>query len=325
MEKRVIGVCYGAITEADQIRIKERCEALGFEPKFLSDGDFTVKIPEGWLEDCEVVFGNVPVPRLSEATSLQWLQTAAAGVAQYCKPGALSESVMLTNASGGYGVGISEYMVAQMMALLKRFPEYMDNQREHIWRRQGMVGAVTGLNVTVVGLGDIGGAFAKRAHLLGAKVSGVRRHKGDTPDYIEKMYTIDELDEALKDAELVALALPGVADTAGLLNRERIFNLRQGCYIINVGRGDVLDETALAEALNRGHLGGAGLDVFVEEPLPKEHALWDAKNTILTPHVSGGTTFALTITAIVDLFLENLDAYAGGRPFARAVDRKLGY
>jgi phosphoglycerate dehydrogenase-like enzyme len=325
MAKRIIGVCYGAVKDDYQALIKERAEALGFEAKFLASDEFASPIPEGWLEDCEVVFGNIPVSRLPEAKNLKWLQTSSAGVAQYCAPGALPESIMLTNASGGYGVGISEYMVAQMLALLKRFPEYMENQCNRVWRRQGMVGAVTGLKVTVVGLGDIGGAFAYRAHLLGARVTGVKRTLSPKPDYIERLFTTDQLDEALKDADLVALALPGIKDTAGLLNRERIFALKQGCYIINVGRGDVLDEQALVEALNSGYLGGAGLDVFVKEPLPEDSPLWTAKNAILTPHVSGGTTFALTVQTIIEIFIENLEAYAADKPFKRTVNRELGY
>lgn len=325
MAKRVIGVCYGGVKQAEADHILKEAGALGFEVKFLPSENFVGSIPDGWVDDCEVIFGNLPEGRISEAKALKWLQTGSAGVANYCVPGVLPESILLTNASGGYGVGISEYMVAQMFALLKRFPEYMDNQKQHLWKKMGMVGAVQGLNVTVVGLGDIGGEFAKRAHLLGAVVKGVKRSRTEKPDYLEALYTNDEMDEALKDADLVALALPGVADTANVLSRERIFALKKGCYVINVGRGNAIDQPALIEALNSGHLGGAGLDVFVEEPIPENDPIWDAKNVIITPHVSGGTSFALTVQTIVDLFLKNLADYAQDKPFARTVNRKLGY
>ena len=325
MQKRVVGVCYGGVKEAEAARISARVAELGFEAQFLPSDGFVGPIPDGWVDDCEVIFGNIPEGRIPQAKQLKWLQTGSAGVAQYCEPGVLPDDILLTNASGGYGVGISEYMVGQMFAMLKRFPAYLDNQRKHSWQRLGRVGAVQGLKVTVVGLGDIGSEFAQRAHLLGASVRGVKRSRTETPDYLERLYITKEMDEALKDADLVALALPGVADTEGVLNRERLLALKPGCYIINVGRGNAIDQDALVELLNAGHIGGAALDVFVEEPIPESDPIWDAQNVIITPHVSGGITFDLTVQTIIDLFLENLASYAAGRPFARTVNRKLGY
>lgn len=325
MAKRVIGICYGPVGETETGHIRSYAEKYGFEVKSLPSENFIGRIPEGWVDECEVIFGSLPPKFLKNAVNLKWLQTSSAGVAPYCEPGVLPEDVQLTNAAGSFGEGISEYMIALMLSLIKRFPEYMDNQREHIFRSRGKVLGVRGLKVTVLGLGDIGSEFAKRAHMLGAVVTGVKRTRSDKPDYIEKLYTTDEIDLAIKDADFVAMSLPGVRETENILNRERIFALKKGCYVINVGRGTSLDQTALVEALNSGHLAGAGLDVFEQEPIPENDPVWNAKNIIITPHVSGGLTFDTTIRNVIDTFVKNFTDYAEGKPFAKTVDKKLGY
>ena len=120
-------------------------------------------------------------------------------------------------------------------------------------------------------------------------------------------------------------ALPGTPETVHLLNRKRISLLPEGAYVINVGRGSLLDQDALADALNSGHLAGAALDVVVPEPLPQDHPLWDARNLLLTPHVSGNLTLGYTCDRAVQLFCQDLLNYAAGRPLAALVDRTRGY
>ena len=139
------------------------------------------------------------------------------------------------------------------------------------------------------------------------------------------MYTFAELDSVLPKTEILVMALPSTPETHHILSRERIALLPEDAYVVNVGRGSAIDQEALMEALNGGHLAGAALDVCVPEPLPKDHPLWDTKNLLLTPHISGNMSLGITRDLDVELFCEDLRNYAAGRRLKRLVDRKIGY
>ena len=150
-----------------------------------------------------------------------------------------------------------------------------------------------------------------------------KRKPGDPA--FDEMRTNDELDAVLPETDLLVMALPNTPDTAGILSRERMALLPKGAYVVNVGRGAAVDQDALIDLLNSGHLGGAALDVVVPEPLPAEHPLRGAKNLLLTPHVAGNMTLPYTQQKSIDMFLEDLENYLAGKPLRHAVDRKRGY
>ena len=139
------------------------------------------------------------------------------------------------------------------------------------------------------------------------------------------MYTFEELDSVLPKTEILVMALPATKETNHILSRERIALLPEDAYVVNVGRGSAIDQEALMEALNGGHLAGAALDVVDPEPLPENDPLWDTKHLILTPHISGNLTLGYTCDRNVELFCEDLRNYAAGRRLKRLVDRKIGY
>ena len=136
---------------------------------------------------------------------------------------------------------------------------------------------------------------------------------------------VTELDAVLKETDLLAMSLPGTAETAGLLSKDRLALLPEGSYIVNVGRGSAIDEDALIEALNSGHLAGAALDVFRTEPIPKDSPLWTTRNLLITPHVAGNLTLTYTKNKNVEMFCEDLRNFAAGRPLKHLVDKRLGY
>ena len=172
---------------------------------------------------------------------------------------------------------------------------------------------------------DIGVNVAERLLGMGAaKIIGLSRSGRPDPAF-DEVYPISKLEELLPQTQTLIMALPGTAETHHILNRERIALLPRDAYVINVGRGSAVDQEALADALNAGLLAGAALDVFVPEPLPEDHFLWDTKNLILTPHVSGNLTLGYTCDLNVQMFCEDLANYAEGRPLNGLVDRKLGY
>lgn len=305
----------------DELAERLRNNPAGYPVRFFDAKD---PAPEG-LRDCELLFTDCAPDRLRFAPSVRWLSTPMAGAAQYCKPGVLPDGVLLTNSAGAYGTAISEHMLTLTLMLLRRMDEYMAQQQARGWGLTGRVRTLQECRAAVVGMGDIGANYAMRMHALGAKVVGVRRTAHEKPDYVDELYAQDGLDEALRGADIVALALPGTDETANVLSRERLEALKPGCLIINVGRGSLIDQAALGELLRSGHLGGAGLDVCTPEPLPKDDPLWDAPHLILTPHVSGMNSCGWTLHRILDMYFENLLRWKEGKPLLRQVRRELGY
>ena len=276
------------------------------------------------VEQADVILGN-PSPRdIKPTDKLQWMQTQSAGVDGYLD-GCLPENAVLTNATGAYGLAISEYMLAVWLELLKKLHTYRDVQRESLWKDLGTVQSVWNSTVLVLGLGDIGGEFAKRAKALGAKVVGVRRTGTDKPDFVDELIHTADLDAYLPQVDCVAITLPGTKETKGMFDAARIAKMKDGAFLLNVGRGYIVDSDALYAALESGKLSGAAVDVTDPEPLPAEHPLWRQENAVITPHVSGGFHLEETHNRIIRIMAENLKAFCAGQPLRNVVDFNTGY
>lgn len=277
------------------------------------------------VSQAEIILGNLPIPLLQYAKRLKWLQLNYAGSDNYAAPGVLPEGVILTNASGCYGLAISECMLAGILQLIKRLDQYQRNQAQHIWRNEGAVSSIEGSTTLVVGFGDIGSSFAQRMHALGSTVIGIRRNVTGKPDYISALYQMDALDRLLPLADFVSLSLPNSPQTQKIMGTKQFAEMKDSAILINVGRGSAVDTDALVAALNGGEIGGAVIDVVDQEPLPAEHPLWDAPHLVLTPHVTGNYNLPETLRRIVNLSLRNLAAYLNGQPMESVVDFKTGY
>ena len=293
-------------------------------------GDFGQLLPgeeltQELVDWADICLGNVPVKFLHGSEKLVWLQTNSAGVEDYIRPGVLAAGTALTNATGAYGLAISEHMLGMLLELLKKLELYRDAQKRGAWESQGAVKAVYGSTVLVLGMGDIGGEFGRRCKALGAKVVGVRRSKRPCPDYADEVHTLEDLDALLPQADVVAVTLPGTEATRGLLNRERIARMKDGAVLLNVGRGYIVDTEALCDALEGGKLSGAGLDVTDPEPLPPEHRLWRIPTAVVTPHISGFYHLRETHQRIVGIMAENLRRFFAGEPLRNQVDFSTGY
>jgi len=313
-----LAITFSSVTDERLEKIK--AVAVGYEVLQMTSNDEKIK-------ECEIIFGGINPSFLPDAPHLKWLHTSFAGVDSLLKPEVnLPKDVILTNSAGTYGIAISEYLLTVTLMLMRRNLEYARLQFENKWQPLGSVKCIYGSKICVVGLGDIGENYAKRCQALGATVSGVvRTSRTIKPDCVDELYTIDKLDEAINEADVVALCLPGTNETKGLFDEKRLNKMKQGALLLNIGRGSAVDTAALTAALESGHLGGAGLDVTDPEPLPANSTLWQMDNVIITPHISGNQTLELTNELIVGKFLKYLADYVAGKAFERVVDKKLGY
>lgn len=277
------------------------------------------------VQDATVIIGNASPDKIAGTEKLKWIQLNSAGSDGYTTPGVLPEGAFLTNSTGAYGLALSEHMLGMLLSLMKKLYLYAEDQKEHIWGDRGNVTSIEGSTTLVVGMGDIGGEFAKRMHALGSHVIGIRRNKAEKPDYLDGLYQMDALDEWLAKADIVATSLPGTKATYHVFNKEAFAKMKKGAYFLNIGRGTAVDSDALTEALNSGHLAGAGVDVTDPEPLPKEHPLWEAKNVLITPHISGYYHLPETFERIVRIAAGNMAAYRDGKELKNQVDFTTGY
>jgi phosphoglycerate dehydrogenase-like enzyme len=279
---------------------------------------------EGDVAAVEVVFfsGDCYPERAAEfmgpalqATGLRWLHTFSAGVDHPVFRSLLARGVRLTTSSGASASAVAQTAILFMLALARDLPACLAAQRERRWapeRGEDLEGKVA----AVVGLGPIGLEVARLATALGMRVVGMRRRPaGDEP--CETWPMAARLGELLALADYVVLALPLTPDTHHVLDAAAIARMRPAARLVNVGRGELVDETALATALREGRLGGAALDVFEHEPLPETSPLWDLPNVIATPHIAASTP--MTHHHAAEAFVENLGRWVRGEPLRNEV------
>ena len=312
------------LTEAHKDQISRAAAEAGFVPHFFTLDQF--EEATACLQDCEVLYAHSPELLRAAPASLKWYCCSFAGVDPYCKDPTLfaNPDCLLTN-SNVYGVTIAEHVVMVTLMLLRRMPEYEEVVRNRSWSNQLAVRSIRDNEFTILGTGDIGRNVAERMRGMGAaRILGLSRSGKPHPAF-DEVRPIAELDAVLPETKILIMGLPSTPETFHILNRERIALLPADAYVINVGRGTAVDQAPLIEALNSGRLAGAALDVMDPEPLPKDDPLWDARNIILTPHVSGNMTLGYTCDENVARFCADLENYAAGRPLAGLVDRTLGH
>jgi len=298
-------------------RVAERIERLGGKAVFASDACTAAVEPE-------VLFGPAPVEYIAAQPRLRWVQTHSAGVDHLLgKEIPFPRHVKLTNASGVYGVAGGEHVLAMMLYFARGLHVFGRNQRKRAWIREiEHARLLKGETLCVLGLGDLGRQVVSRAKAFGMRIIGVKR-RPEAVEGVDRVVSPAELDEVLPETKHLAITLPLTAETRGMIDARRLSLLPRGAFVYNIGRGAVIDQAALVEALRSGHLGGAGLDVFVEEPLPEGDPLWTMENVLITPHVGADTPWDNDKAA--ELFLENFRRFVAGEPLMNEVDLDLGY
>jgi D-2-hydroxyacid dehydrogenase (NADP+) len=278
------------------------------------------------MQEIEVAVGSCPPELILEMPQLRWYQQWGAGADWLQKhPEAQEHPFQVTTVSGVHSIPISEHILAFLLAFARAFPKAFAYQRAKQWTAPGWddVFELAGKTMLVLGLGAIGARTAQIASALGVHVIGIRRSQGDSLPGVATIYTPDEMLELLPRADFVVITLPLTPETQDLIGEPELRAMKSSAYIINIGRGGIINEAALVRALQQGQIAGAGLDVFAEEPLPAGSPLWEMENVIITCHYSGQTP--VYDARAFTIFLDNLRRYQSGETLRNIVDKSLGY
>jgi phosphoglycerate dehydrogenase-like enzyme len=271
------------------------------------------------VADAEILYAwNFPHHLLPRAKRLRWVQNMGAGVERFLIP-ELPKGVALTRIAGIFGPWMAEYVLGWCLWHTQRTELFRAQQRESRWRQVDPL-RLHGAELCIVGLGDIGRTIARAARGVGMRISGVSQSGRKAPG-VDRVYRARDLDKPLASADFVVLTVPLTAATRGLIGARELARMKPSAWLVNIGRGPLVDEGALLEALSGKRIGGAVLDVFDEEPLPADHPLWKLENVVITPHISGPST----PDEIGPIFDDNLRRYLARRPLRYQVDRRRGY
>ncbi|HUY27867.1 MAG TPA: D-2-hydroxyacid dehydrogenase [Candidatus Binataceae bacterium] len=290
---------------------------------------------------CDVLLSfRMPDDILARARGLKWVQLLSAGADHALGGPMKSAAIPITTASGVHATPIAEYTLASMLAYARRFHITIRAQQRHEWSRRTVISSldvIRGKTLGIVGYGSIGRETARLAQAFGMRVLALKRNPaelretgwtprglGDPEGRIPaRWFGPEQIAELLKESDYVSVTLPLTSATRKFIGAREISAMKPGAYFVNIGRGAVVDEAALAAALADGRIGGAGLDVFEHEPLEAASPLWDLEQAILTPHVSGD--FRGYMELACELFAENLRRFQAGEPLLNRVDPALGY
>jgi phosphoglycerate dehydrogenase-like enzyme len=300
-----------------------------------SDGDGPQRASDealGLIREAEAYFGfGITADPPAAAPRLRWVPAAAAGVGNVLRSGIADTEVALTNAAGVHSVPMAEFVVGGVLHFLRGLDVAIDQQRRGEWSKTFFVADDSPLRelgdcrVLIVGTGGIGRETATRLACLGATCIGVRRRPElGAPQGFQAVVGPDGLDEELTRADVLVVAAPLTSQTTHLIGRERLERLPRNAIVVNVARGALMDEEAVADLLEEGRLRGAVLDVFTEEPLPSDSRLWRLRSALVVPHVSPVSPGRFWPRSL-DLFLDNWHRYSNGQPLRNLVDKHEGY
>jgi phosphoglycerate dehydrogenase-like enzyme len=282
------------------------------------------------LEEADIAFTWIlNAADFARASKLRWVHSSAVAVETFCLAEMFTRGVIVSNSRGIQAAPIAEHVMAVLLALAKQLPYVIDAQRQARWAQNDFVGdrlpwLLKGKTLGLIGVGTIGSEIAQRAAAFGMKVTGLRRraNRGSVPG-VDRMLPSTELPVLLEESDVLVIAAPLTTETQNLIGAREFARMKRGAVLINVGRARIIDHSALVAALESGHLGGASLDVFPQEPLPADNRLWQLPNVILTPHTSGFRQGHWD--DVIDLFSENLKCYLDGEPVKFRVLPELGY
>lgn len=295
------------------------------------------------IADAEAFFGKLTPELLAATDKLRWAQSPTASLEHYVFPELVEHPLVLTNMRGLYSDVIAEHVLGMMLCFTRNLHTYIRNQSQARWDPVGgeneRVTFATGpgvlnamdhahrnlgdLTAGIVGLGQIGSEIARRLASFEMRVTAVDPQPRSLPEGVAELWPVERLDELLGTSDFVIIAAPHTPETEQLFRRRQFRTMRSTAYLINIGRGAIVNLDDLTAALEAGEIAGAGLDVFQIEPLPAEHPLWKRDNVILTPHVAGQS--ARVPERHLNVLLDNLRRFSRGEPLENVVDKRRWY
>lgn len=294
------------VVELDTVR--------GLEEALAKVGEAEVIQPGSWSDEL-----------WKAAPKLRWVQSSGAGIEGFLTPDFIASPIILTNAQGIYAVPMADHVMAFLLYFSRRFDVLVRDQLGRRWGDWGTLelNELRGKTLGIVGLGGIGMEVAKRAKAFDMRVIATRRRPDLPASYADEVRGVNELTWLLQESDFVLLSVPLTEQTRALIGEAELRSMKPTAYLMNVGRGGLVDEDALVRALQEGVIAGAGLDVFAREPLPQESPLWGMENVLITPHDSGYSP--QSHHRFMDLFCENLRRYVSGERLLNVVDKQAGY
>ena len=274
------------------------------------------------MGEIEVLFTSVPPPGIwSGARRLRLIQLMGAGADRLLPAPDLPPGVRIAGARGIFAVEVAEHVFALTLALVRALPTAVHRQEQRVWHPFASR-TLAGMTMGILGMGAVGQRVARVAAALDLRVLGLCRRPHQLAN-VSEVWGPSRLDELVGASDVLVVTLPLTPETAHLLDRRRLALMHPGAWLVNVGRGGIVDEVALDEARREGRIGGAGLDVFEPEPLAADNPLWSAPNALITSHVAGlGLRY---VERIIPVLLENVRRLEAGEPLALEIDRAAGY
>ncbi|NLT74596.1 MAG: D-2-hydroxyacid dehydrogenase [Chloroflexi bacterium] len=280
------------------------------------------------LADADIYIGWITRDAFLAAKQLKWIHSPSSGANAYVAIRELVESdVLLTSAVGTHSACLAESVFAMLLSFTRGIRQFILRQQKHEWslaELRSCLCELTGQTIGLIGFGSVGRATAKRAEAFGMRILAVDAYPGAKPDYVESLSGLEGLPRLLAESDYVVVTVPYTKDTDHMIDASCFVQMKDGAYLIGISRGSIIDEDALVDALHSGKLAGAALDVFAQEPLPKDSPLWDEPNLLITPHAMGGTQYEGQ--HVMAIFEENLPKFLKGYlPLRNQVNKELGW
>ncbi|MCH1627914.1 D-2-hydroxyacid dehydrogenase [Fredinandcohnia quinoae] len=275
--------------------------------------------------DILITYGEDLTPELvSIASKLKWIMVMSAGLDQMPFDAIQEKGILVTNARGIHKIPMAEYTISMMLQVIKQNKRFIEQQNQHLWKRTGFqTGELFGKTIGILGVGAIGGEIARLAKAFNMKVLGVNR-SGKLHEFTDQMYQVSEIEEFLPKPDFIVSVLPSTDETKYLLSEKHFNLMKSDAIFINIGRGDLVKDEVLIEALKSKKISHAILDVFEQEPLPSDHPFWDIEQVTVTPHFSSKTDMYLPRS--FDIFEKNFQIFKqGSNEYINKIDLERGY
>ncbi len=266
---------------------------------------------------------------IAAAKKLKWIHAGMAGLTWILIPEVVNSRILVSNSKGVHAIPMAEHTMALILQFSRRLVECREAQvhsrwsRREIWESPVTFSEVYGKTICIVGVGRIGSEIAKRASAFGMRVVGIRKNADQPVHAVDALYTPERLGEILPSADYVVIAAPATPETEGMIGRPQLDQMKSSSFLVNIARGEIVDQVALVDALNNQRIAGAAIDVFVPDPLPDGHPLFTTRNLVVTPHISAISP--MLWHRILDIFVENIRRFQAGTELMNQVDKHRGY